>query len=296
MFVDECTGYMWLYLMFNKLDVFGKFVKFYAFITYHFDAKVHFLQTDGLGEFTSTMFTNFLASKGILHQFSCPYTHQQNGLAECKHRHVVDTAITLLHAASIPIQFWFHSVAHAVYLINRMPSVVLGNLSPFQKLLGCVPDITHLRVFGTTIYSYVRHYNHHKLQPRTVQCVFMGYAPVYKGVICYNSVTGKFIISRHMVHDETLFPFKFAKSHASQSSGNLSSPRSTPLIIVTMPFVVAPPPTSSQSSSATLDSPNHDLGSHDTSGILDTHQLQLVLHPLNSSSSDVSSVVFLLAT
>ncbi|BBH08832.1 hypothetical protein Prudu_021148 [Prunus dulcis] len=146
--------------------------------------------------------------KGIVRRLSCPYTPQQNGLAERKNRHIVETAITLLTTAALPGQFWFHSAAHAVYLINRMPSSVLHHQSPYFRLFGHHPDLASLRIFGTAVYPYLRHYNVHKLQPRTTQCVFLGYSPGYKGVICYNRITAKCVISRHVLHDEAVFPFK----------------------------------------------------------------------------------------
>ncbi|BBG93897.1 hypothetical protein Prudu_002043 [Prunus dulcis] len=93
-----------------------------------------FFESDGGGEYVSKAFTDFLASKGIIHQLSCPYTPQQNGLAERKHRHLVETSLTLMIAAALPHQFWFHATAHAVFLINRMPSVVLEHQSPYYRL------------------------------------------------------------------------------------------------------------------------------------------------------------------
>ncbi|CAL8091499.1 unnamed protein product [Prunus armeniaca] len=105
-------------------------------LTNQYDAKVKIFQTNGGGEFTSTLFTAFLDSKGFIHHLSCPHTAQQNGLAKRKNRHVIDTAITLLFAASLPTKFWVHSIAHAVYLINRMPNEVLNHQSPFLKLFG----------------------------------------------------------------------------------------------------------------------------------------------------------------
>lgn len=35
----------------------------------------------------------------------------------------------------------------------------------------------------------------------------------YKGVICYDLKTKKCIISRHVIHDETIFPFKRNSQH-----------------------------------------------------------------------------------
>ncbi|BBH08831.1 hypothetical protein Prudu_021147 [Prunus dulcis] len=143
----------------------------------------HFKSLDGYRYFVS-----FLDEcTGILHQVSCPYTPQQNGMAERKNRHIIETAITMLTEASLPGKFWFHATAHAAYLINRMPSSTLDNQLP--------------------VYPYLRHYNVHKLQPRTTKCVFLGYATGYKGVIGYNCATAKCVISRDVIHDESVYPF-----------------------------------------------------------------------------------------
>ncbi|CAL2255540.1 unnamed protein product [Prunus armeniaca] len=94
-FLDECTGYLWVYPLFNKSEVFSKFLQFHALIQNQFSAAIKCFQSDGGGEFLSKVFTDFLASKGIVRRLSCPYTPQQNGLAERKNRHIIETAITL---------------------------------------------------------------------------------------------------------------------------------------------------------------------------------------------------------
>ncbi|CAL2255962.1 unnamed protein product [Prunus armeniaca] len=146
-FLDECTGYLWVYPLFNKSEVFSKFLQFHALIQNQFSAAIKCFQSDGGGEFLSKAFTDFLASKGIVHRLSCPYTPQQNGLAERKNRHIIETAITLLTTKALPSQFWFHSTAHAVYLINRMPNSVLHNQSPYFQLFGHHPHLASLRIF-----------------------------------------------------------------------------------------------------------------------------------------------------
>jgi len=43
-----------------------------------------------------------MKSHDILHQTSGAYTPQQNGVAECKNRHVVETTRTLLIHGGVP--------------------------------------------------------------------------------------------------------------------------------------------------------------------------------------------------
>lgn len=206
-FIDDCTQFVWIFPLVNKSDVLAIFVQFCAFVENQFSSTIKLFQTDGSGEFNSKTFQNFLHSKGILHQITCPYTPQQNRVAERKNRHVVETSISLLSTVGIPKHFWFHSVAHSCYLLNRMPSKSLNMLSSYKLLFHKPPDISHLKIFGSSCYPYLKPYSHDKLDPRTTQCVFLGYALGYKGVFCYNISQNKLWLSRHVIHDETVFPF-----------------------------------------------------------------------------------------
>lgn len=66
----------------------------------------------------SNEFQNFLKEQGILHHLTCPHTPSQNGVAECKHKHLIETTIALMHHASLPLHLWFEALATAVVLIN----------------------------------------------------------------------------------------------------------------------------------------------------------------------------------
>lgn len=96
-----------------------------------------------------------------------------------------------------------------------MPCKPLDMHSPYEQLFHKVPDVSHLKVFGSACYPFLRPYNHDKLDSRTTQCVFLGYALGYKGVFCYSIPQDRLWMSRHVVHDETIFPFL---THASSSS------------------------------------------------------------------------------
>ena len=63
------------------------------------------LQSDQGGEYKGLI--SYLTSAGIQFRHSCAYVHQQNGRSERKHRHVVETGLTLLAHASMPLQFWY---------------------------------------------------------------------------------------------------------------------------------------------------------------------------------------------
>lgn len=131
-----------------------------------FGFKIKSLQLDGGGEFISNAFKDLIASNGMTHRVSCPYTPQQNGLVERKHCHIIETTITLMDAAGLAQEFWYHASAHVVFLINRMPSKTLRMYSPYFALFDKHPNLQELKIFGIAVYPYLRHYNDNKLQPR----------------------------------------------------------------------------------------------------------------------------------
>ena len=67
-----------------------------------FSTNVKTLRNDNGGKFFNTEVQSLLSDMGITHQCSCVYTPQQNGIAERKHRFILNMASTLRFQAPIP--------------------------------------------------------------------------------------------------------------------------------------------------------------------------------------------------
>ena len=104
-----------------------------------------------------------IALDGIIHQTSCTDTPKQNGVAERKHRYIVETTRSLLLSAFVPSEFWEEAVLTVVSLINTIPSSHSSGLSPFEKLYGYVPDYSSFKVFGYTCFIFCPHVERSKL-------------------------------------------------------------------------------------------------------------------------------------
>lgn len=76
---------------------------FITAVEVQFSTKITAFQIDGRGEFKSL--TSFFNTKGIAHRLACTHTHHKNGYVERKHRHVVETGLTLLAQANLPLKF-----------------------------------------------------------------------------------------------------------------------------------------------------------------------------------------------
>jgi hypothetical protein len=166
------------------------------------------MQTDWSGEYHKL--SNFFDRIGNAHHVSCPHTHQQNGSAERKYRHIVEVGLALLSHASMPLKFWDEAFLTAAFLINRLPMLVLHNVSPLEKLFDMTPAYSFLRTFGCACWPNLRPYNNHKLAFRSKQCTFLGYNVHHKGYKCLYVSTGRVYISRDVVFDESV---PFSKLH-----------------------------------------------------------------------------------
>jgi hypothetical protein len=141
------------------------------------------------GEYTSNKFCQLLALDGTINQTSCTDTPEQNGVVERKHRHIVETARSLLLSAFSHSEFWEKVVLTVVSLINTISSSHSSGPSPFEKLYVYVPDYSSFRVFGCTCFVLHPHVERNKLSSRTVICVFLGDGEGKKEYHCFDQIT-----------------------------------------------------------------------------------------------------------
>lgn len=178
-FVDDHTRLTWVYLMRHKSDFCNIFKQFVALVQNQFGTTIKTLRFDNGTEYLDVEVRSFLSALGIHHQTSNTYTPQQNGVAECKHRHILEVARAIMFSMNVPKFFWGEAVLTAVYLINRMPSRILGHKTPRQVLLDKYL-YTHLiseipfRIFGCVAYVFLQPHLRSKLDCKSVKCIFFG--------------------------------------------------------------------------------------------------------------------------
>jgi len=77
------------------------------------------------------------------------------------------------------------------------------------------PNYSLLKVFGCTCWPHLRPYNKQKLSFRSKECVFLGFSSLHKGYKCLDTDSGRVYISRDIIFDENVFPFKRASLNSS---------------------------------------------------------------------------------
>ena len=87
--------------------------------------SVQKIRSDNGGEYTACEFSKYCKDRGISHQFTNPYSPEQNGVSERFNRTLIEAARSMLYHSNVPLKFWAEAVNTAVYLQNRSPTTAL---------------------------------------------------------------------------------------------------------------------------------------------------------------------------
>ena len=193
-----------MYILKSKDQAVDAFIKFRAKVEKSSGYEIKILRSDRGGEFLSKSFQRVCEQGGIKHQFTAPYTPQQNGVVERKNRSVMEMARSLLKSMEIPGIFWAEAVRHSVYLLNRLPTKSMGYRTPYEGWNGRKPHLGHLRIFGCKGHVKIVGTHLKKLDDRSVQMVYFGIEEGSKAHRMYNPKTNKIVVSRDVVFEESL--------------------------------------------------------------------------------------------
>ncbi|GKB90804.1 ribonuclease H-like domain-containing protein, partial [Tanacetum coccineum] len=94
--VDDYSRAVWVYLIKSKDEVFNVFANYINLIHNQFDVKIKTARSDNGTEFVNKKMYELFSDLGIIQQTSCTHTPQQNGIAERKHRHLLNAARSLM--------------------------------------------------------------------------------------------------------------------------------------------------------------------------------------------------------
>jgi hypothetical protein len=205
--LDDFSHYMWTFPLRQKSDTYPTLSHFFAWVSTQFGRTIRSIQCDNGHEFYNNVSRDFFLSRDVHLRMPCPYTSPQNGRAERMIRTTNDFVRPLLFQASLLARYWPEALATATYLLNRLLTKAVAHPTPYYALFGIHPSYDHLRVFGCACYPNLASTAPHKLAPRSTRCVFLGYSPDHKGYRCLDLTSHRVLISRHVVFNESDFPF-----------------------------------------------------------------------------------------
>lgn len=189
------TRFTWFLPLFQKSYVANIFAHFQALVENLFDRKIKFFQSDAGCEIVNHSLLHHFQTCGIQHRIVCPNMLEQNGVAEHKHRHIVETGLTLQVESNLPISFWTHAFTTVIYPINKLPTPIFNGSTLYFKVYYKDPNYNGLRVFSCACYPFRSKSTHSKLDFKNSSCIFLGYSSPHKGYKCLDSANGNIFIS-----------------------------------------------------------------------------------------------------
>jgi hypothetical protein len=167
-FIDDLSHFTWVYFMKHRNQMLSIYKTFAQMIHTHFDAPIHVFRADSAREYLSGALHQFVFEQETLPQFSCPGAHAQNGVAEHKHCHLLETVCALMIASSVAPHFWAKAISTATYLTNIQPSFALKGGIPYDRLFRHPLDYSSLCLLGCLCYVLLAPRECTKLTPQSV--------------------------------------------------------------------------------------------------------------------------------
>jgi transposase InsO family protein len=160
--------------------------------------RIKKIRSDNRTEFKNSQIEGFLEEEGIKHEFSSPYTPQQNGVVERKNRTLLDMARTMLDEYKTLDRFWaLIASANRLYL-HRIFKKTL-----YELLTGKKPNVSYFRVFGSKCFILIKRGRKSKFAPKAVEGFLLGYDSNTRAYRVFNKSTGLVEVSCDIVFDET---------------------------------------------------------------------------------------------
>jgi hypothetical protein len=187
----------------DKSETQGTLKRFLRRSQNEFELKAKKIRSDNGSEFKNLQVQEYLEEEGINHEFSAPYTPQQNGVVERKNMTLIDMARMMLGEYKTPERFWSEVMNTACHAINQLYLHRLLKKTSYELLTGNKPNVSYFRVFGSECYILMKKGRHSKFAPKEVEGFLLGYNSNTKAYRVFNKSSGLVEVSSDIVFDET---------------------------------------------------------------------------------------------
>ena len=109
----------------------------------------------------------------------------------------------MLSYAKLPKIFWGEALQIANYLQNRSPTKsITVNKTPYEMWFGKPPNLSYLKIFGSTAHILVQKETRRKLDSHSIEAIFLGYSEESKAYRLMDKQSKKIVISRDVIFNE----------------------------------------------------------------------------------------------
>ena len=186
--------------------------------------------------------------------------------------------------SSLPLSLWGDCILTTVYHINRLPSKILNNKSPYELFFNKLLSYDHLRTFGCLCFISTLFQNRNNFAPRAKKYVFLSYPFGIKGYKVLELETNTIFVYRDIFFYESVF--LFASISPLSKLDTFVFPHSIPNYDA-LPYIPNSESLNTVDSSPILDSvpSSHNSPLHDSDGIDVSVECALVPLPISRPPS-----------
>ena len=102
----------------------------------------------------------------------------------------------MLEYKYLAANIWTEAMNVSSYIYNRFPHSFFKFRTPFESYIGHKPNVSNLRVLGSTAWARIPLYKRKYLEPQSVECILIGYAEEEKLYKILNIITKNILIER----------------------------------------------------------------------------------------------------
>jgi hypothetical protein len=175
MCVESRTSYRWAYLRRNKKPPIKLVVWFVKYLQRYFGFPVCVIRTDGGGELWGSLLLRKTLGEmdpPVLMEPTGAETSSANGKAERSIGLAGVTTQLLLGMSNLEVIFWCFALLQGVILLNVCPHSESG-VNPFEALFKKKPNLSSLRIFGSTMYKVDRRLTRRRPDSASRTCVWL---------------------------------------------------------------------------------------------------------------------------
>jgi transposase InsO family protein len=201
--VDDFSRFTWVFFLQEKSQTQETLKGFLIRAQNEFGLRIKKIWSVNGTEFKNSQIEGFLEDEGNKHEFSSPYTPQQNGVVERKNKTLLDMGRTMLDEYKTPDRFWAEAINTACYSINQLYLHRILKKTSYELLTSKKPNVSYFRVFGSKYFILVKRGRKSKFAPKAVEGFLLGYDSNTRAYRVSNKSTGLVELSCDIVFDET---------------------------------------------------------------------------------------------
>jgi transposase InsO family protein len=171
--VDDYSRFTWIFFLQKKSQTQETLKGFLRRSQNEFGLRIKKIRSDNGTEFKNSQIEGFLEDEGIKHEFSSPYTPQQNGVVERKNITLLDMARTMLDEYKTLDRFWAEAINTARYSINRLYLHLILKKTSYELLTSKKSNVSYFRVFGSKCFILVKRGRKSKLAPKAIEGFYL---------------------------------------------------------------------------------------------------------------------------